>query len=483
MSVDREGGQAEPTASDRVAGRTDPVDIRNVADGLDRHQTGGWHRLHPFSPVVRAARVLVPLAAVSAPRLFLGGRGSPSDRSIVDPAIAAVLLGLGVVSWWVTRWRIEDGTLRIETGLVRRRSLRFPLVQIQAIDTVRPALARVLGLAELRLRMAGSAGGSGRLAYLTVHEADLLRARLLALAHGMAGDTPSPPETVVVRLPVGRLIGSILVSRLGLTVGVLAVALIVAAVRASAATGVAISAGTAGILITLLGVVWHRFNGFYRLTVADAPDGLRLRAGLVETTAETIPRGRVQAVRMVEPLLWRPFGWRRVEVDVAGRHRSEGESRSQSRSLRAVLPVGTSAEARRLLEWLVPGAPGDRSPAPTRARLKTPLRYHYLSWGRTETCALTTSGRVARVTAWVPLAKVQSLRRVQGPLQRWLRLATIHLDTAGGNVHAAIRDRDSAEADRILADLVASCGVARRGQRGGGVRRAAPVAAASRRPL
>jgi putative membrane protein len=49
---------------------------------------------------------------------------------------------------------------------------------------------------------------------------------------------------------------------------------------------------------------------------------------------------------------------------------------------------------------------------------------------------------------------VQSFREVQGPVQRRLRLASVHLDTAGGNVHAILRDRDVAEADDALVELV-----------------------------
>ena len=38
----------------------------------------------------------------------------------------------------------------------------------------------------------------GRLAYLPLRDAELLRARLLALAHGSAENTPAPPEDVVL---------------------------------------------------------------------------------------------------------------------------------------------------------------------------------------------------------------------------------------------------------------------------------------------
>ena len=69
---------------------------------------------------------------------------------------------------------------------------------------------------------------------------------------------------------------------------------------------------------------------------------------------------------------------------------------------------------------------------------------------------------MARITDWVPLAKVQSLRWVQGPLQRRLRLASVHVDTAGRAVHATLRDRDAAEAAAALAELTDLAREARR---------------------
>src|SRR6266542_5270360 len=186
----------------------------------ERPGASRWHRLHPLSPVVRTGRALYALLILLATAISSGGGGGSRARFFGDLAVAAALVAGGVISWLVTRWRLEHGTLRIETGLIRRNSQRLPLVQIQAIDTVRPFLARMFGLAELRLRMAGHAGSSGRLAYLTEREADLLRARLLALAHGIAEHTPEPPQRVLLSVPTGRLIGSILLSPFGLGVTV-----------------------------------------------------------------------------------------------------------------------------------------------------------------------------------------------------------------------------------------------------------------------
>src|SRR4029077_9211948 len=90
-----------------------------------------WHRLHPLSPVVRGGRLTFALAFLLIPVALGGDRLSNAYPQLV---ITAILVLGGVVAWLVTRWRIEDDDLRIETGLLRRQSLRFPLAQVQAID-------------------------------------------------------------------------------------------------------------------------------------------------------------------------------------------------------------------------------------------------------------------------------------------------------------------------------------------------------------
>ncbi|MBO0691909.1 MAG: PH domain-containing protein [Acidimicrobiaceae bacterium] len=411
-----------------------------------------WHRLHPISPLVRAGRGLIPVVIVFV--ISLAQQRQANDtREYVDLAIVGVLLVAGAVSWYVTRWRLEGGVLRIDGGLIRRRSQRLPLSQIQAIDTVRPFLARLFGLSELRLRMAGSEAGSGRLAYLGEAEAEALRGRLVALAHGIAETTPPPPEQHLVTVATSRLLTSVLLSGLGLFSLAVLVALIALAALAPNIAGAVIGAGFTSLL-ALATASWRRFNGSYHLTVAEAADGLRLRSGLVQTGAETIPRGRVQAVRLVEPFLWRPLRWCRLEVDVAGKQqRRRRENESQSRPLRVLLPAGSPEEAAWLLARLFPGTPEQRLHPPSRARWKSPLRFPNLSWGMNATYVVSTSGRLQKVTNWVPLSKVQSVRWVEGPIQRRLRLASIHLDTAGRNVHAVLRDRDGVEAAGLMETL------------------------------
>jgi putative membrane protein len=423
---------------------------------------GGWQRLHPMSAIVRAGRGAIAILVLLVPTLL--GRGQLTD-TVIRLGIVALIAVFGFVHWLVTRWRIEGDDLQIETGLIRRQSLRFPLSQVQAVDVIRPGLARLFGVAELRLRMAGSTAGTARLAYLGEDEVEPLRRRLLALARGEDGepkpDEPAAPERVLTTVPTGRLIASILVSDVGLLAETVLFGIVLAAILAPSAAAGVLSGGAAEV-IAVATVVWRRFNQEYKLSVAAVPDGLRLHSGLVALNTETIRPGRVQGVRMVEPLLWRRLGWCRLEVDLAGRQRRKGEGEAQRGQLRAVLPVGSRAVAYELLDHIVPGAPRTGSRPPRRVLAKSPLRWRFLAWSATESVVLSVTGRIRRVSVWVPLEKAQSVRRVEGPVQRRLQLASVHVDTAGKALHATLRDRDRAEADAALADLVERARAARR---------------------
>jgi putative membrane protein len=120
---------------------------------------------------------------------------------------------------------------------------------------------------------------------------------------------------------------------------------------------------------------------------------------------------------------------------------------------KALLPVGTQQDAWHLVVRLMGGPTPERTPPPRRARLKAPLSFHFLSAGHDDTHAVCVTGRLNKVTAWVPLEKTQSIRRIQGPVQRRLGLATVHVDVAGRRTRAEFRDRTVEEADQLVEQL------------------------------
>ena len=429
---------------------------------------GQWQRLHPATPIVRAGPAVL-FIAVAVVSQSAGSKDGTSEWIRLGVVLFLVLLS--VIYWLVTRWRVADGAIQIETGLLRRSSLRFPLPQIQAIDIVRPGLARIFGLAELRVRMASGGRSTGRLAYMRESDAEAVRVQLLQLSQLQRRDpnapmavAPAPPTSLewapLYTVDNGRLVGSILLGGPTVILFVIIAGLAVAGALAPAATG-GLVAGLLSTLIALASASWTRFNGLYGLTLGAGPDGLHMRSGLIQTTAETIPWGRIQALRTVQPLLWRLFGWYRVEADVAGHNVSGRRDRSAKRAGRALIPVGNWNEAQWLAQLVMPGTPDDLRRPPKRALWKTPLRYRHLSYASNQQYAMTTSGRLRRVTDRVPLAKIQSIRWSEGPVQRRLGLASVHFDTAGRSVFAVARDRDATEAGLILATLPDACRRAR----------------------
>jgi putative membrane protein len=376
-----------------------------------------------------------------------------------DIAVVGVAALGGVVSWLVKRWRVDGETLRVETGLIRRQSLQVPLSRAQAVDLVEPFLARIMGLAEVRVRTGGASRGDARLCYLRSEQAIQVRAALLAVAHGLHEAVPAPPEERLVSVPNGRLIAASFLSGAVPTSLLAAAALGVVVSLEPAAVAIG-SGGTVAAVMTMGLAGWRRISTEWSFAVADAPDGLRITSGLLSRAAETVPRGRIQAVHMVEPLWFRPFGWCRLDLHLAGGVK-RGDHQQPASLRHALLPVGSLAEARWLLSRVLPGHEAVLTQPPRRAVIRAPFSYHFLRAGVGENCAVAVFGRIRRETVWIPLAKVQSLRAAQGPVQRSLGLASVHLDIAGHHTEASLRDRAVNEAVSLLEDLPGQCAVAR----------------------
>jgi putative membrane protein len=400
-------------------------------------------RLHPVTPFLRGWKFVAVVVAILGQESFRGA----NIRILLVELIGAVALGvvLGSFSWWFTKYRIEGEDLRVDSGFLFRRSRRIRIDRLQAVDIVRPVLARMLGVAELRLEVAGGAQTEAPLAYLTERDAQRLRAELLARAAGLAADTPEAPERQLVAVPPSTLLGSTIVSAPFL---VAALGFVVVAVTTSFLQQVAGVALLVPWALGGLGVVWRQFVSEYGFTVSESPDGLRIRKGLLDTWAQTVPPGRVQAVEIEQQLLWRPKGWVKLTVNVAGYAGRSTDGPTSS----TLLPVAPWPVARALLQRVLPEVDVDSVPrvtAPRRARWLRPIGWRFLRYGSDDKVFVSEAGWVNRRTAVVPHAKMQSVRITQGPLQRSLNLASVHVDTPVGPVDAVALHRSSEEARRI----------------------------------
>ncbi|MGP0032065.1 MAG: PH domain-containing protein [Acidimicrobiales bacterium] len=423
----------------------------------------GWQRLHPLSPIARIGRIVpvVILGFLLSSTHSQNGNGSDDTVYLIYAIVVVVAVIAGFVRWLVTRWRLDGDTLRIESGLIRHDSRQLPLARIQAVDIVQPFAARILGLAELRIRLAGSGSTDGKLAYLPEPAAVELRGRLLAGHRRPTPGAAAPEERPMASVGTGRLAASILLSGVGTVLIVAIVTLLVLADLSPKTAGAAVALVLI-YLIYLAMALWRRLTGGFHFEATETPTGIHIHRGLFQTVSETIPLARIQAVRRVEPLLWRPLGWCRLEVDIAGAGTRNQRGEGSAVARKSLLPVGNDQDAWHLVNRLLGGPAPELSPPPRRARYKAPLSFHFLASGHDAAHAVCVTGRLRKVTTWVPLEKAQSIRRVQGPLQRRLALASVCVDVAGRRVRAEFRDRSGEEADRLVDELTDLSRVARR---------------------
>ncbi|MEU0109585.1 PH domain-containing protein [Streptomyces sp. NPDC006251] len=405
-------------------------------------------RLHPVTPLRRA---WAPVAVVAG---WAVHDPDGAQRQLARLTTTTLLIALAVIvpaaalygfcSWWFTHFAVTGTELRIRTGLVFRRTAHIRLERVQAIDITQPLLARVAGVAKLKLDVIGT-DKKDELAFLGADEARALRAELLARAAGFAPETAhevgEAPSRQLLRVPPGVLAMSLVLS--GGTWGSLAAALVVPPLLWMATESVWTVLATA---LPLLGAAGAssvgRFVGEYDWTVGESPDGLRIDHGLLDRAHETVPPGRVQTVRIVEPLLWRRRGWVRVELDVAGSSNS------------VLVPVAPREIAEAVVTRVLPGVTVPEraalSPSPRRARWCVPLWWRGYGLAVTDAVFAARSGLLRRSLALVPHAKVQSVRMTQGPWERARGVADVHVDT-GANKTVTARLRDAAEARELLA--------------------------------
>ncbi|AYF97668.1 PH domain-containing protein [Protaetiibacter intestinalis] len=501
---------------------------------------GEWHRLHPATPLLRGGIVFIAiLGAVIANlrerifELLVPGFDCPEEFCTEDPItiilerylVIGLLVTLGVLlliialfwlSWRMHTFRVTDELVEVRSGVVFRSHRQARLDRIQGINIARPLFARIFGAARLEISAAG-ADANMQLAYLGGANADGLRVEILQRASGIqeakraaaAGDAageavgeagapalaevarariaeftapeldPSiaPPESVV-KMSAGRLVGSTMLSAMTFIMLAIAVAFIVVIPRTDAGPY---------LIFALLPIVFgygsflvNRVVKSLRYSIAATPHGVRVGFGLLSTSNETLPPGRIHAVQITQELLWRPFDWWTVRINLASHSSASGAAGQQSTT---ILPIGSRADVLRVLELVLPELVGDGTreliegglakARPDDGFTTSPRRgalLRWFSWRRNgfllhPDAVILRRGAIWRSLTVVPTARTQSVAAHQGPLERALRLAKVRVHTVTGPVGASIGALDVADAAELFREVSAAGVVAIRADR------------------
>lgn len=472
----------------------------------------GFARVHPISPFIRGGLVVLgvlgylvsqqidTLAAAFGGGDGGSGRGGPAGAVpgvatlLQVGAVALVVLGailLGLVSWWFTRYRIGEDSIEMRTGALFRQHRQVRYDRIQAVDVVRPLLARLCGLSEVRVESAGGGDSHLSIAYLRAADAESVRERLLGLAHRAAAGPPETagppeegglgpdrragdrPEERLLSVPPGRIVASVLLSGEAIFlagIGVIAVVLALVGL-APAVTGffpVVVVAGGRALL---------RLTRWWGLVIGLRGGTLTSQRGLTDTRTSSVPIDRVQAVAIEQPWLWRRPGWWSLKVNVAG---AEIGSASEAASDAVLVPVATTDEVLRLLAVvtddpettaevgsLVGATPDGFVGQPRRARWVHPFAHRHIGYLAGRRALVLRRGWLDRSLQVVPWHRVQSLTVSQGPVSRRLDLASVAVVSTVGPVSPEVCHLDRAGAEALRGLVEAHASPARRDEDGG----------------
>jgi putative membrane protein len=481
--------------------------------------------LHPLSPVaglVSSARDLlgVLLLALTSGLIFL------------LPVGLGLLLGLRYWTWWRFTFGLEHDhehggrpVLRVDSGIFERSVRRIPLDRVQRVEEVRRWHHRLLGLSVLRVDTAGG-GSTGEvdLDALARADATAVRGQLDHVRRGgppgvaeeaaEGSDAPVPMGTTAAEASESPLLqlGTRRLAAAGITGSQLFVMLAVGTWLLQLVDDVpgapSVEEAVAGaevprtVLSIVVGVgafaaLWVGLAAaasvltYHGFSVRRDGGDLLVRRGLLDVRETVVPLRRVQAVRLEQNLLRRPFGLTSVRIVTAGDPERE--------SGQVLVPALRPDEVEALVAVTLPDLPAPPSlvPAPPVARRRAVVRrvavaavlvglvvllvrpplatggpaagavllgavllgldaYRGLGLGRAGRLVATRTGSLVRTTWLVPDARAQSARVRSSPFQRRHDLGTLHLDVAGLRQAARVVDRPDPRCAALATDVLAT---------------------------
>lgn len=318
----------------------------------------------------------------------------------------------------------------------------------------------------------------------------------------VAADPSQPP---IFRISNVRLIASIMLEHLVWLVPAVAL-MLGAAVLAAVVSGenpffifMALLPGTFVPLLGYLGTLWARFDGAANFKITPSGQGgVTLRYGFTGTHTQNVMVERIQALAVEQSILWRAFGWYRIKMTIAGIGIEQNDNQKLV-TRNVALPVGNKQETLMALRLLLPAldeaqaqvlldtANGSlkRQQPQVPAMIVTPSSARWmdlLTWKRN---GVTTVGYTAgsvkattridsdaarssvgehtrgdlllirggyfiRTLSIVPVSRVLSVSRGQGPLQRAFGCASVHFGTVPGPVRTLMMHLPP----RVCEDLV-----------------------------
>lgn len=461
-----------------------------MSDGADR-------RLHPGTIFLRFIKEAPQTILALPAALAFSSKSGLTNALYLAAGLGVVLLAVKWLVWRRFKYGVGAAEIVIESGVLNRNRRSIPFDRVQDVDIERTFLARLFGLAKVRIETGAGGKDEGLLDSVSLAEANRLREAVRA---GRAGAVPVASAEEAVEAPAPQMLFAMDPPRLILfglfnfslvyiaglfailqtfdgflpfdiynparwiglvdeylparwTFGAIAAVLLVAAALGA----------VAGVLQTVA-----RDYGF-RLSLES--DRLRREQGLFTRKEAVISRRRVQLAEVSGGPVRGLFGWSGLSFQTLGAGTDRGGHQSAApfatrseieavlaevaplrlppppqlmqvsrrhilRSVAGTLLPALAAIA--ALSYWLPFAPALLALLPLLAAAAA-LERRYHRYAITDDLLFVSRGVWRRRLWLIPLRNVQSLSLSRGLLQRRLGLATLAIDTAGASMINAPR--------------------------------------------
>jgi len=303
-------------------------------------------RLHPLTLLLRVGASLPALLVIMFPLLR-----NPGSTENVTSLVLGVMYGVFalpaiLLQYWRFSYRITPKQIVIQSGVLNRKNRSIPIERVQNIQIERNLVARMLGLAKVKIETAGSSSTEGSLEYVHQDEARKIRQVVRSFQRGStdaetAAEATEEEEAAEVEtlldMPLRRVLlsGAFRFSLLYLAVIFSVLELFnpetlmqrfSRAGRLEWLATLVLSHPAIAILATVLVAVFFGWISgiavhvarYYNFQLWLDGDKLRKRHGLFTVTEGTIPLGKVQTLILRTNPFMRAFGWYELKVQTVG---------------------------------------------------------------------------------------------------------------------------------------------------------------------
>lgn len=307
-------------------------------------------RLHPIAIVFNVIKTLkdliVPIVFLT---VFPGGDWKiPYIQGLILSGICIIVIALAVVSWLRFTYRIEEGELKIESGVFVRKKRYIRFERIHSIDVSEGIVQRLFGLVKINIETAGGSQAEAVLSAIRKDEAEKINAYLQEVKrnkHLMDEEIHEKPLNHEISKGLYKLSFSelFLMSATSGAVGVVLSGMgaflsqfdeIIPYERLfgqskemlQMGTFILISLAIAGLILIYAAAILGMMLKYAHFTVQKKEDELVISRGLLEKRQLTIPLKKIQGIRILENVVRQPLGYATVYLEYAGGSVAEKDS-------------------------------------------------------------------------------------------------------------------------------------------------------------